>query len=164
MLPMKDLAAIFGEAGAADVRTYINSGNVIFSAKAATAKVIPGLVAEMIAKGFGFRPPVALRTAAEIEQVAASNPFLTADADLAILHVSFLLDLPDAAGIAAVEGKRSENDFFEFRGQEIYLYFPNGVLKSKLTNAFLDSRLKTISTSRNWRTVVKLRDMVQGGG
>ena len=63
--------------------------------------------------------------------------------------------------MAALDPRRSPSDAFAVRGREIYLQFPNGVANTKLTNAYFDSRLATISTGRNWRTVLKLFELAQ---
>jgi uncharacterized protein (DUF1697 family) len=160
-LPMRDLAAMFSEAGYTNVRTYIQSGNVVFSATPAAAKRLPGLIAQRIADGYGYRVPVVLRAANEFHQVAASNPFLRSAADAGTLHVAFLADLPDQRHIASLDPKRSPGDSFQVRGREIYLHLPNGVAGTKLTNNYFDSTLATTCTMRNWRTVLKLVEMTQ---
>src|SRR5689334_13590201 len=84
-LPMKDLVAMFVEAGGADVRTYIQSGNVVCRASPEVAARVPALVTAAIAERFGFRVPVVLHTADELREVSAHNPFLAAGADPAAL-------------------------------------------------------------------------------
>src|SRR3990172_4148776 len=93
-LPMKDLVAVFGRAGCRDVRTYIQSGNVVFRADRALAPRIPVAIAQAIADRFGLRVPVVTRTAVELCAVARGNPFLKPDADPGALHVAFLADRP----------------------------------------------------------------------
>jgi uncharacterized protein (DUF1697 family) len=160
-VPMPDLVEMFTEAGCSNVRTYIQSGNVVFSVAPKSAKRVPDLVSRRIADRFGYRVPVVLRTVDEFRQVAVSNPFLQSDCDANSLHVGFLADLPDPRDVAALDPKRSPGDSFTMRGQEIYLCLPNGVARTKLTNAYFDSRLTTTSTFRNWRTVLKLLELTQ---
>ena len=74
----------------------------------------------------------------------------------------FLADLPAASKIETLDPQRSPGDEYIVRGREIYLRLPNGVAGSKLTNAYFDSKLATTSTSRNWRTVTKLLEMMKG--
>lgn len=97
-----------------------------------------------------------MRTAAQWRQVAEGHPF---DAEDDTVHVAFLADKPTAAKVKALDPDRSPGDTFEVRGREVYMHFSNGVARSKLTNAWLDKGLDTISTSRNWRTVQKLLEM-----
>ena len=94
LLPMKELAAMFRDAGCTDVRTYIQSGNVVFHAATTLAGRIPGLIGEAIAGRFRFEVPLVMRTAAELGQVARGNPFLKTAADTKHLYVSFLADRP----------------------------------------------------------------------
>jgi uncharacterized protein (DUF1697 family) len=110
---------------------------------------------------FGFPVPVILRTADEMEAVIRRNPFPKADPDKERLHVSFLVSEPTAAQIASLDPNRSPGDTFKVLGREIYLLLPNGAGNSKLTNAYFDSKLKTTSTARNWRTVLKLLEMAR---
>ena len=163
-LPMLKLAAIFTEAGCTDVRTDIQSGNVVFSVAPGCAKRLPGLISHGIADRFGYRVPVVLRTVDEFQQVAGSNPFPKSDADAGTLHVAFLAELPDQRLITALDPTRSPGDSFKVRGREIYLRLPNGVARTKLTNDYFDSTLATTSTIRNWRTVLTLHEITQTMG
>jgi len=158
-LPMKDLVLMFDGAGCSDVQTYIQSGNVVFCATEAGASRVPTLVAKAIADRLGFKAPVVLRTARELQAVARGNPFLKAGADPDTLHVVFLADRPPPAKVAALDPARSPPDEFQVRGREIYLRCPNGLGRTKLSNAYFDSKLGTISTVRNWRTVLTLAEM-----
>jgi uncharacterized protein (DUF1697 family) len=159
-LPMKDVAALFGAAGCADVRTFIQSGNVLFKADSRLAARLPDLIAARIADDFGYRTPVILRTADQLAEVVSSNPFFAAGADLDALHVLFLADAPGQDRINGLDAHRSPPDTFLVRGQEIYLNCPNGVARTKLTNTYFDTKLATVSTGRNWRTVTKLLELV----
>jgi uncharacterized protein (DUF1697 family) len=159
-LPMQDLAKMFGDAGCTNVCTYIQSGNVIFDAPASVAKVANTITAN-IEKRFGYRIPVILRTSQQLLKTISDNPFLAAGMDAKALHVYFLADSPKAAAIAGLDPGRSAPDAFHVRGQEIYLHLPNGMARTKLTNAYFDSKLSTICTARNWATVLKLAAMME---
>ena len=161
-LLMAELRAMFEAAGCADVRTYIQSGNVVFRGEPVLAARIPELIEAEIAETKGFQVPVVTRTAAELDAVVGSNPFLEAGADPAKLHVGFLAEAPSAARIAELDPDRSPSDAFEVRGREVYLHFPNGTARSKLTVDYFDRTLGTTITIRNWRTVRKLLDMTGG--
>ena len=160
MLPMKDLAKIFADAGCTDIRTYIQSGNVIFK-KTGSAAGVADKIAANIEKRFGFRVPVILRTAEELRKTIRDNPFLAAGVDAKALHVYFLAHSPNARAIAGLDPARSVGDAFHVRGQEIYLHLPNGMGRSKLTNAYFDSKLSTTCTARNWATVLRLSEMME---
>jgi uncharacterized protein (DUF1697 family) len=159
MLPMRDLVALFERAGCTDVRHYIQSGNVVFRAESSLAARIAQVVAAGIERGFRIRVPVVVRSGKELAAVARGNPFLTAGGDPESCHVLFLADAPTKKQSAALDPGRSPPDSFVVKGREVYLSCPNGVARTKLTNAYFDSMLKTTSTGRNWRTVLKLTEM-----
>jgi uncharacterized protein (DUF1697 family) len=164
ILPMKLLAAIFEKAGCGDVRTFIQSGNVIFNAPAGKTGDLVVKIHREIARRFGFQPPVVIRTREDLEKVIAGNPFIKAGADTDRLFVMFLENAPKAEAIAALDPNRSPPDEFIVRGREIYLNLVNGAARSKLTSAYFDSKLKTVSTARNWRTVNKLLELMKDDG
>src|SRR3954452_11607919 len=80
-LPMKELVAMFVEAGCKDVCNFIQSGNIIFRARARVSAKLPDLIAKAIKPKFGFGAPVVLRTFEEMRAVVSSNPYLTKNAD-----------------------------------------------------------------------------------
>jgi uncharacterized protein (DUF1697 family) len=162
MLPMKDLVSLFTKAGCTDVKAYIQSGNLVFRAKPELAPRLPALIAKAIAGRFGIRVPVVVRAADELRLVTENNPFLRNRADVARLHVGFLADRPSAARVAALDPDRSPPDEFVVRGREVYLHTPNGIARSKLTNQYFDSKLATVCTVRNWKTVLKMRELSGG--
>lgn len=160
-LPMKDLADIFVDTGCANVATYIQSGNVIFEGSAALAKKVAAGVRAEIKRRFSLTIPVVLRSGEELREVVSSNPFLSAGADPEHLHVAFLSDEPSADRVAAIDADRSPGDAFRVHSRDVFLHLPNGVAKTKLTNAFFDSKLATTSTVRNWRTILKLVELTR---
>ncbi len=163
-LPMQDLAAIFGEAGCSNVRTYIQSGNVVFAAAPALARRIPDIISASIDDRFDLAIPVVTRSADQLAAIVAANPYVGdgdvgAEVDKKQLHVAFLADTPSAANIAALDPQRSPPDEFVVHSAEVYLRCPNGVARTKLTNAYFDTALGTTSTMRNWRTTLTLLEM-----
>lgn len=161
MLPMKELAQIFATAGCADVTTYIQSGNVVFCAEDKVATELGGVVTKLVERQFGLKVPVVLRSASELHAVIRGNPFLKAGAAEEMLHVLFLADRPSADLVAGLDAARSAPDEFVVVGRDIYAKLVTGAAKTKLTNAYFDSKLKTVSTMRNWRTVLKLAEMMR---
>lgn len=158
-LPMAKLVALFEKLGCEDVRTYIQSGNVVFAASAALAKALPAKLSARILKDLGLKVPVQLRSAKELANALRKHP-LTAGVEDSALHIMFLADRPTAAQLKKLDPDRSPGDRFKVIGREIYLCCPNGVARSKLTNAYFDAALGTVGTARNWRTANKLLDMV----
>jgi uncharacterized protein (DUF1697 family) len=160
-ITMANLTAVFGAAGGSDVRTYIQSGNVVLTADAKTASKLCDAVAARLERDFDLRTPVVLRTSRELAETVERNPFFARGHTADTAHVMFLADVPSAAAAAALDAKRSPPDAFELVGRDLYLSCPNGLGKSKLTNAYFDSKLKTVSTCRNWRTVLALLEMTK---
>ena len=157
---MKDLLHVFAESGCENVKNYIQSGNVLFDAVPSVTAELPRRVAAGIEERFGFRAPVVLRTAEDIAAVISNNPFLDAGVAEEELHVYFLADLPDPSRADQLDPGRSPPDQFTVRGREIYLRLPNGMARTRLTNAYFDSKLATTSTARNWRTVTRLFELM----
>jgi uncharacterized protein (DUF1697 family) len=161
-LPMKDLAAMFADAGCGSVKTYIQSGNVLFQASSVLARRIPALIEKAIADRYGYQVPVVTRTGGDLLRIVRGNPFLRAGADEGTLHVAFLAGPPAASKVKTLDPNRSPPDAFAVRGREIYLHCPTGFARTKLTNFYFDSKLGTTSTVRNWRTVGKLLELTAG--
>jgi uncharacterized protein (DUF1697 family) len=159
-LPMKDLVELFADSGCENPRSYIQSGNVVFDATPGVAARVSGVIAARIAERYGYRTPVVLRTGGELAAVLARNPFLAAGIAEDELHVYFLEDRPDPRRIEQLDPGRSPPDRFEVHGREVYLRLPNGMARTKLTNAYFDSKLATTSTARNWRTISKLHELM----
>ena len=159
VLPMRELSSMCVELGCREVQTYIQSGNVVFRASPELARRFPEELATLIERRTRLRVPVVLRSATELAAITRSNPFIRTGADPGTLHVMFLADEPGPGAVAALDPERSPPDRFVVAAREIYLHCPNGVARSKLTNQYFDTRLGTVSTSRNWRTVLKLAEM-----
>lgn len=158
-LPMKDLTELFAAGKCKDVRTYIQSGNVVFCAPPGSVKTLAAALEKKIEARFGFPAPIVIRSHDQLAQIVQVNPFLSRSGSEKMLHVVFLADEPSAEAIGKLDPQRSPGDEFRVVGSEIFLYLPNGAGNSKLTNAYFDSKLRTISTGRNWATVLKLLQM-----
>ena len=159
-LPMKELVQLFADAGCDKIRSYIQSGNVVFQADEKAAAALPDRLGTAIAQRYGFQAPLTLRSAEEMGGIIRNNPFLQVGAPEDTLHVMFLAAVPDPAQVASLDENRSRPDAFAVRGREVYLWLPDGVARTKLTNDYFDSKLAIISTGRNWKTVLKLCDMM----
>ena len=159
-LPMTDLRALFEYSGAKSVATYIQSGNVVFLAPSADGARIAAAVESRVAEEFGFAAPVVVVEAPRLLTILGGNPFLARGEDPAKLHMAFLSAPPGAARLAKLDPRRSPPDEFFAAERCVYLFLPNGVARSKLTNAWLDTTLGVTSTLRNFATATKLLQMV----
>ena len=160
-LSMKELIVLFREAGCEDVQSYIQSGNILFRAQPGVAEALGSRISEEIAKRFGLRIPVVLRTAEQLDETVRRNPFPATEAIASNLHVMFLRDVPMVERVRELDENRSPLDKFAVRERDVYLQLLTGAARSKLTNQYFDSKLKTISTVRNWQTVTKLQLLMQ---
>jgi uncharacterized protein (DUF1697 family) len=159
-LPMERLRGLFAQAGATHAETLIQSGNVVFTATEASAPKIIETVAARLKLEFGFDAPIVLRDATEWTALIDGNPFTRSGANLDTLHALCLSEEPSAAALSSLDPSRSPKDEFRICGRDVYLRLPSGVARSKLTNAWFDSKLGVVSTLRNWRTVLKLGEII----
>lgn len=159
VLPMKELVAILEDLGCRNARTYIQSGNAVFESEEDAPRLAQGIGAE-ISKRRGFEPRVLLLELADIERAIAENPFPDAEADPRSLHIGFLAAVPDAPDLAALVSLEKESERFRLIDRRFYLHAPEGVGRSALA-ANAEKLLGVPMTDRNWRTVVKVRDMAQ---
>jgi uncharacterized protein (DUF1697 family) len=164
LVPMPALAEFFRKAGCGQVQTYIQSGNVVFTADAALAAKIPALIPQAMAKACGFQAPVVVRSAAEFSKVAARHPLAGAGIEPKWLHVGFLAASPSPAQVASLDPQRSPGDRFKVAGNHVFVHFANGAGGTKLTAPYFDGKLGTTVTFRNWNTVQKLAAMAQALG
>ena len=155
-LPMKDLATLCEGLGCAAVKTYIQSGNVVFRAGKKTAGTFVAALKAAIKEKFRFDTTVILRTTAELHAVTENNPFLKPGVETKFLHVLFLADAPVVSDAVRLNPQCVGEEAFSLRGKEIFLYLPNGAGRSKLASYGYDKILRTVGSARNWQTVQKL--------
>ncbi len=159
-VPMAQLRAMFESLGFEQVRTYIQSGNVVFKAAKSPPLNLSRKIEGKIQDEFGFAAPVITRTSEEMGEAIRANPFLKEKGiDLSKLHVTFLSGAPGPAAVKTLESLAAEPDQFRACGREIYLYCPNGYGQTKLANNALEKVLSLSATTRNWNTVNKLYEM-----
>jgi uncharacterized protein (DUF1697 family) len=157
-VPMADLRALLGEAGYEDVRTYVQSGNIILGSSDRPAEVEPAL-RTLISERFGFDVPVIVRSGAQLAAVVKANPLRDVADDPKRYQVSFLAEKPGPELIRRLEKHAAESERVIARGREIYAWHPAGVARSKLWNALAGKELGLTATTRNWTTVTTLLDM-----
>jgi uncharacterized protein (DUF1697 family) len=159
-MKMETLRASCEALGFKNVRTYIQSGNVVFQASEASSGAAGKKFEAQILKDFGFSSDVIARTVKEMKQVIESNPLLKeAGVIPEKLHVVFLADTPTAEAKKKLEALTLPPDKVRHKGKEIYFYFPNGVSGSSIWKHNLDRILATSGTMRNWKTVNTLYQM-----
>jgi uncharacterized protein (DUF1697 family) len=157
-LSMEDLRAIVSAAGAKNVRSYIQSGNAVFT----SGRPVPVLVKDLrgrLQDALGSTVPVLVRTKEELEAVIDANPFLRPGVDPKTLHVTFLGAVPEQAAVTAAGATPAGVDEFQVIGREVFLLCPGGYGNTKLTNTFFEKKLGSEATTRNWKTVNALVEL-----
>jgi uncharacterized protein (DUF1697 family) len=149
------------EIGLGDVRTYVQSGNIVFTSRLGAAKLAQTLKATVDAQ---TRLPVTVvvRSAAELAKVVAGNPFLKQKAvDIAKLHVTFLGKAvkPAKPALERLDALAGDRDEYRIVGGEIYLHCPLNYGETKLSNTAIEKVLAVGATTRNWKTVTTLLEM-----
>ncbi|HET7893122.1 MAG TPA: DUF1697 domain-containing protein [Candidatus Sulfotelmatobacter sp.] len=161
-MKMEKLRASCEGLGFEEIKTYIQSGNIVFRAPRLSPAALSKKLEECISRDFGFSADVITRTSVEMEQIIKKNPLLKEiDVDPSKLHVVFLSEKPPAASLKKLQGLTLPPDRTRNLDREIYFYFPNGVSGSSLWKHSLDKVLSVSGTMRNWNTVNKLYEMAR---
>jgi uncharacterized protein (DUF1697 family) len=155
---MGDLKALYESLGFQRVLTYIQSGNVVFDWTGNDPTGPARMIREGIGRRFGFDVSVIIRTAEELDSVAASAQF--PGKDEAKVHVTFLSGEPAVSARAEIDRAKGPGEECVVSGKEVFLFLPNGYAATKLSNAFLEKKLGVTATTRNWRTVKVLHSMM----
>ena len=159
-LPMKELRALLEEIGLKHVQTYIQSGNIVFQSERADVAALCEEITATIERTYSFAPATLLLTGQQLDAAIAANPFQQeAEEDHRSLHFFFLDPIPENPDLEAVEALRSNDERFALIDNVFYLYAPVGIGRSKLAERFGRGWHVNI-TARNWRTVCKLKEMV----
>lgn len=160
-LAMGDLREVVATAGGTDVRTYIQSGNVVLSHRARSGGRVAAEIEERIAEATGMEVSVVVRTAAEWTQIVSANPFPAAGPTQ--LHVVFMKEPVSPSAAEGLDLDALAPEELVVSGRELYLHLPDGMGRAKLPVALERSRLGGTGTSRNWRTVLALDEMLRDG-
>lgn len=163
MVPMAWLREAAGAAGFTEVATYVQSGNLVLTSPTTKPEQVRDRVAELIREGLGLDVVVTVRSRDELAAVVERNPMPEHLDEPTRLHVSFLTGEADADGVAAIDAATYEPDRFVVDGRHIYLWFPNGAGRSKLATLPWRKKIGVAGTARNWRSVLKVLDMLDGG-
>ena len=161
-IKMDALRTLCGSLKLQGAQTYVQSGNLVFATDEKDLVLLPKRIQGGIERNFGFRPEVILRTASELRDVIARNPFAKRRSiEASKFLVVFLAGDPDAEGREKVLGLKTDPEELHIYGREIYIYFPNGSGRSKLSWVNLEKILKTPGTARNWNSVTRLLEMAE---
>jgi uncharacterized protein (DUF1697 family) len=161
-IKMGALRALYESIGLRDPQTYVQSGNVVFRTDKRDLAALGKHIEDAIEKSLGFRPTVILRTTSELREAIARNPFAKRrDLEPSKLLVDFLAGDPGAEIRDKVRSLKTDPEELRMHGRELYIYFPNGMARPKMSWAVLERTLKMPGTGRNWNSVMKLLEMAE---
>jgi len=161
-IKMEALRALYASLKFENPQTYEQSGNVIFKTNERDLALIAKRIQQSIEKKFACRPEVILRTAAELRSVIAKNPFAErANIEPNKLLVTFLASDPGKEARETLRKQKFAPEELHVADRELYIYFPNGIGKSKLPWSRLDKILQTPGTGRNWNSVTKMLEIAE---
>ena len=162
-LPMKELVAILESLGAQNVKTYIQSGNVVFQHQPENIVELADKIKAVISKTHGFASQVILLNVADMARAIAANPFPKAEAEPKSLHLYFLADQPENPNLNKLDQLKRDNEQYHLNDKVFYLHAPDGIGRSKLA-AQVEKALGVAATARNWRTVGKIMALAEQQG
>jgi uncharacterized protein (DUF1697 family) len=154
-IAMPALRTALEEAGFGDVRTYVQSGNVVLTSRAGAAKVA-ATVTRVIADSFGLAIPVVVRTRDELADVVARDPLGDVATNPKRYQVTFLASKLDPGTVEKLEAVAVGGERLVVSGREVYAWHPEGLARSKLAALLAGRGLGPTATARNWTTVTTL--------
>lgn len=157
LIKMDLLRKSYENLGLQHVKSYVQSGNVIFCGKNSSPQEWEQKISQQIEKDFGSQVPVIVLTLDQLKQIIKNQPFSKEmQKDSAFLHVTFLSSTPESYDLNVIKDKQQTEEEIAISGKVVYLYCPHGYGRTKLTNSFLENKLKVCATTRNWKTTNEL--------
>lgn len=159
---MDALKQLHEELGLRNVTHYLQTGNVVFESDESDPAQLAGQLAKAFEQRFGFKSEVIIRSADEIKEVFSQNPFINQpEKDPKFILVYFLTGHPGEEAKQALLSSYTGPEEIFVTGKEAFIYYTEGVGRSKLSNTLIEKRLKVSGTGRNWNTVSKLLEMTR---
>jgi uncharacterized protein (DUF1697 family) len=154
---MSDLVVHYEDLGFNNIRTYIQSGNVIFELEPKEIFRLENEIQKMFLQAFGYEVRVFVLTRESLQRIYQNNPFIQAGAsNLDKLHLTLLSGIPASENIIKLPELKESEDQYEMIENAIYIYCENGYGRTKLNNNFFERKLKLSATTRNWTTIESL--------
>lgn len=154
---MSDLRDLLTRLGFEDPRTLLQSGNVVFGCGRRRAADLEGVLEAEVEQRLKVATGFFLRTAEEWQDIVTGNPYLKeAERDPGHLVVMVFKDRPSSQAVKDLNAAITGSEVFRAEGRHAYIVYPDGIGRSRLTNALIEKKLRTRSTGRNWNTVLKL--------
>ena len=159
---MDDLKDMYESLGFKDVLSYIQSGNLVFTSDDADVARLQRQIEDGFEKNFGFHVEVIVRSSVELRDIIDKNPFQGQQSkEPNWVVVMFLAARPDDTAQEDLLKTYVGPEELFIIGKEVYIYYPNGIGRSKLSNSLLEKKLKTVGTARNWNTILQLQKLIQ---
>jgi uncharacterized protein (DUF1697 family) len=154
---MSDLRNLATELGFGGARSVLQSGNLVFRCDARTGVDLENVLEREAEKRLGFHADFFIRSAKEWREVVARNPFRKdAERDPGHLVVMFLKSAVNAKNVKVLQAAITGSEIVRADGRHLYIVYPDGIGRSRLTNALIEKKLGIRGTARNWNTVLKL--------
>lgn len=157
-IKMEELKALYEALGFKNITTYIQSGNMIFESPETNLQKIKDKIEHKMKSSLGFDVVVFIKTKKDFEKLLSKNPFIKQDVNS--LYVTFLSDIPYEIPVDEIKKAKDSAEEFFISGKEVFLFCPNGYGRTKLSNNFFEKKLKLSATTRNWKTINKLLELV----
>jgi len=159
---MTELKELHESLGLRNVLTYIQSGNVVFQSDITDVAQLRQHIEASFETRFGFHAEVIIRTSDELQEIIAKSPFQGhLDKEPKWVAVMFLATQPDITAQEDLLKTYSGPEELFIIGKELYLYYSQGIGRSKLSHSFIEKKLKTVGTGRNWNTILQLQQLFQ---
>lgn len=156
-MKMTELAQLYESFGFASVRTYVQSGNVVFSSDTQDLEGIAKQIEKGLKAELNLEATVFIRTPSELAKLGDKNPFKKKESNR--VHVTFLSKKPSEIPTDKIYAAKAHGELFAIESREVFLFLPNGQGKTKLSNSFFEKMLNVKATTRNWNTVTALMNM-----
>ena len=160
-IAMADLRALLTSLGYEDVKTHLQSGNAVLTAKDKPDHLVRTLESSLLSE-LGMAVKCLVRTAPEMRKIVDGDPFGGVATEGSKYVVLFLSAPLDKALVAALDPADYAPEQFRIAGREAYLWHPDGIRDAKMNKIKWETRFKVVASARNWNTVTKLADMVEG--
>jgi uncharacterized protein (DUF1697 family) len=162
IIKMMDLRNLLAKHNFNNIRTYIQSGNIIFQTDNSDLQSIEREIHTIIKDYYDFEVPVFVINAKDIIRISKNNPFLIKrNEEINKLFVAFFNNIPEPSLVNNIKYSKAQKEEFLLMDKYFYLYYPEGVGKSKFSNNYIEQKLKIQSTIRNWKTVMKLVEITK---
>lgn len=157
LIGMQVLRECYTSLGFKNVKTYIQSGNVVFQYRQIKPILLEEKIQQTILNQFGFEVPVIILSVDALQHIIKHNPFI--DQVAGHLYITLLQRKPAIENMQSIQPEKFLPDTFFISDKAVYIYCPNGYGRTKINNTFFEKKLKVMATTRNWKTINKLLEM-----